>query len=90
MCLERFGHRLAHIDNAHVRVVGTNTLRKAKNADAFVQLAEKVIGQQVEIISGLEEARLIHSGVANLFSQTGENYLIVDIGGGSTECIIGR
>ena len=90
LCLERFGHRLAHIDKSHVRVVGTNTLRKAKNADTFVQSAEKVIGQQVEIISGLEEARLIHSGVANLFSQTGENYLIVDIGGGSTECIIGR
>ena len=89
-CLDRFGHRLAHLPRGKVRVVGTNTLRKAKNAELFIQKAEAVLGHEIEIISGLEEARLIYKGVAQFLPSSDERRLVVDIGGGSTECIIGR
>lgn len=89
-CLERFGHRLAHLPKDRVRVVGTNTLRKAKNVESFLAKAESCLGQKVEIISGLEEARLIYLGVQSSLPKTSERRLIVDIGGGSTECIVGQ
>ena len=89
-CLDRFGHRLAHLPRSKVRVVGTNTLRKAKNAESFIEQAEAVLGHEIEIISGLEEARLIYKGVAQFLPRSEERRLVVDIGGGSTECIIGH
>ncbi|RJX31611.1 MAG: Ppx/GppA family phosphatase [Oxalobacter sp.] len=73
-----------------VRIVGTNTLRVANNSAEFISSAEKTIGLPIEVISGEEEARLIYVGIANQLSIPGENRLIVDIGGGSTELIIGK
>ena len=89
-CLDRFGHRLAHLPKGKVRVVGTNTLRKANNTESFVKQAEAVLGHEIEIISGLEEARLIYKGVAQFLPSSPERRLVIDIGGGSTECIIGQ
>ncbi|WP_438862719.1 exopolyphosphatase [Neptunicella sp.] len=72
-----------------VRIVATHTLRKAKNAKVFIKAARKIMPYPVEIISGIEEARLIYSGVAHTSYDDGQR-LVVDIGGGSTECIIGE
>ena len=89
-CLRRFGQRLRDMDAHQVRVVGTNTLRRARNADAFLARAEEALGHPVEVISGMEEARLVYLGVAHhIDSQNGRN-LVVDIGGGSTELIVGE
>ena len=68
--LSRFGQRLRHIPTANVRVVGTNTLRKARNRDEFIARAEAVIGHNIEIISGREEARLILLGVSHPWKTT--------------------
>jgi len=87
--LTRFAERLAGMPRESVRVVGTNALRVAKNADEFLQTAEEVIGFPIEVISGREEARLIYSGVVHSLPLTDRNRLVVDIGGGSTEFIIG-
>lgn len=87
--LRRFAERLAGMPAESVRVVGTNALRVAKNADEFLQAAEEVIGFPIEVISGREEARLIYSGVVHSLPLTDRNRLVVDIGGGSTEFIIG-
>ena len=87
--LQRFSERLAGMPRESVRVVGTNTLRVAKNADEFLQRAEEVIGFPIEVISGREEARLIYSGVVHSLPLNDRNRLVVDIGGGSTEFIIG-
>ena len=77
--------------HAHqVRVVGTNTLRRARNADAFLAKAEEALGHPVEVISGIEEARLIYLGVSHHTDSTDGANLVVDIGGGSTELIIGE
>jgi exopolyphosphatase / guanosine-5'-triphosphate,3'-diphosphate pyrophosphatase len=89
-CLRRFGQRLRDMHAHQVRVVGTNTLRRARNAEAFLAKAEEALGHPVEVISGMEEARLIYLGVSHyLDSKDGRN-LVVDIGGGSTELIIGE
>ncbi len=89
-CLEKFGQRIAHISSGSVRAVGTNTLRQARNGREFLTMANKALGHKIEIISGREEARLIYLGVANtLFNET-DKRLVVDIGGGSTELIIGK
>ena len=89
-CLRRFGQRLRDMRAHQVRVVGTNTLRRARNAEAFLAAAEEALGHPVELISGIEEARLIYLGVAH-YSDTAEGKnLVVDIGGGSTELIIGE
>ena len=89
-CLERFGQRLRDIDARKVRVVGTNALRIARRKQAFLERAREALGFPIEIVSGMEEARLIYSGVAhNLPSEPGRR-LVVDIGGGSTEIIIGE
>jgi exopolyphosphatase / guanosine-5'-triphosphate,3'-diphosphate pyrophosphatase len=89
-CLERFGQRLRDMHARNVRVVGTNALRIARRKQAFLERARDALGFPIEIVSGMEEARLIYSGVAhNLPNETGRR-LVVDIGGGSTEIIIGE
>lgn len=88
--LERMGQRVRGLPESNVRVVGTNTLRKARNGLAFVERASAVLGHEVEIISGREEARLIYLGVSHSLEDNQERRLVVDIGGGSTEVILGR
>ena len=89
-CLERFSQRLINIPAKDIRVVGTNTLRVASNARSFISRAENILNHPIEIISGIEEARLIYLGVAHSLAETGEKRLVIDIGGGSTETIIGE
>jgi len=89
-CLRRFGQRLRDMRADQVRVVGTNTLRKARNAAAFLAKAEEALGHPVEVISGIEEARLIYLGVSHHTESTDGANLVIDIGGGSTELIIGE
>lgn len=89
-CLERFGQRLRDMNARRVRVVGTNTLRKARRKGAFLDRAREALGHPIEIISGVEEARLIYLGVAHTTPSEGGRRLVVDIGGGSTEFIIGE
>jgi len=88
--LSRFGERLQHTPTAAVRAVGTDTLRVAKNARAFTERAAAALGHPIEIISGPEEARLIYRGVVHdLPHEDGKRQLVIDIGGGSTEVILG-
>ena len=89
-CLARFSERLSGFDPNFVRAVATQTLREAKNRDEFLSHAEKLLGFPIEVISGREEARLIYSGVVNLLPQSEEKRLVVDIGGRSTEIILGK
>src|SRR5471032_1443987 len=89
-CMKRFGERLRGFDPHGVRAVGTNTLRVAKNAAGFLKQAEAALGFPIEVVAGREEARLIYVGVAHSLPVTKEKRLVVDIGGGSTEFIIGR
>ena len=89
-CLARFGQRLRHLPPEQLRIVGTNTLRQARNSAEFLVRAEEVLGHTVEIISGQEEARLIYLGVAHSVADAPGQRLVIDIGGGSTECIIGE
>ena len=89
-CLARFGQRLRQIPPEQLRIVGTNTLRQARNSAEFLARAEAVLGHNVEIISGYEEARLIYLGVAHSVAAITGRRLVVDIGGGSTELIIGE
>jgi exopolyphosphatase/guanosine-5'-triphosphate,3'-diphosphate pyrophosphatase len=88
--LRRFSERLAGMPKGSVRVVGTNALRVAKNSRQFVRKAEATLGFPIEVISGREEARLIYTGVVHSLPLAEHNRLVVDIGGGSTECIIGQ
>ena len=90
VCLSRFGQRLRGIPPSRVRVVGTNTLRKLKDDGQFIAATEEVLGHEVEIISGVEEARLVYAGVIRGVGAAPPRRLVVDIGGGSTELIIGR
>jgi exopolyphosphatase/guanosine-5'-triphosphate,3'-diphosphate pyrophosphatase len=89
-CLERFGQRLRDMRPDSVRVVGTNALRRARRKEAFVERAREAIGHPIEIVSGIEEARLIYSGVAHTTAAGPGRRLVCDIGGGSTEIIIGE
>lgn len=89
-CLERFGQRLRGIRADRVRAVGTNALRRAKRSPGFKQAARRALGHPIEVISGMEEARLIYLGVAHSTPALDEERLVVDIGGGSTEIIRGR
>lgn len=89
-CLERYSQRLRSLPPENVRVVGTNALRQAKNASAFLRKAETALGHKIEIISGREEARLIYLGVAHDIEIQHDQRLVLDIGGGSTEIILGR
>ena len=88
--LSRFGQRLQDMKAKSVRVVGTNTLRKARRKAGFLERAREALGHPIEIISGIEEARLIYSGVTHTMPSESGKRLVVDIGGGSTECIIGE
>ena len=88
--LSRFGERLRGFEPKAVRAVATNTLRVAKNAPQFLPEAEAALGFPIEVIAGREEARLIYLGVAHTLANTRKQQLVVDIGGGSTEFIIGR
>ena len=89
-CLERFGQRLRDMHADSVRVVGTNALRVAHRKQAFLERAREALGHPIEIISGMEEARLIYSGVAHTMPSDPGRRFVVDIGGGSTELIIGE
>ena len=89
-CLARFGERVRELPTDCVRVVGTNTLRKARNALPFLIRASATLGHhRIEVVSGREEARLIYQGVSRDFDNPGRR-LVVDIGGGSTELIVGQ
>jgi exopolyphosphatase/guanosine-5'-triphosphate,3'-diphosphate pyrophosphatase len=88
--IARFGQRLRDMNAKSVRVVGTNTLRKARRKAAFLERARETLGHPIEIISGIEEARLIYAGVTQTMPLEAGRRLVVDIGGGSTECIIGE
>ena len=90
VALGRFAERLRNLPRDAVRVVGTNSLRVAKNAADFIPQAEHVLGFPIEVIAGREEARLIYLGVAHELPQSKHNRLVIDIGGGSTEFIIGN
>ncbi len=89
-CLKRFNERLRGLPPEAVRAVGTNTFRVAKNADAFLKAAEDALGFSIDIVAGREEARLIYLGVSHGLPISSAKRLVVDIGGGSTECIIGQ
>lgn len=88
-CLARFGERLQGMPAGAVRAVGTSALRVAKNAPEFLEKARAALGFEIEIVAGREEARLIYLGVSHSLPLNPEPRLVVDIGGGSTECIIG-
>lgn len=88
-CLSCFHERIRDIPPAQVRVVGTKALRMAKNADTFLKQAEKALKHSIEIVSGYEEARLVYLGVSRDISADKGQRLVIDIGGGSTEFIIG-
>ncbi len=88
-CLSRFVARLDSVPPERVRVVATNALRQAKNADDFIARANEILPRPIEIIAGREEARLIHLGVSHT-NASSDKRLVIDIGGGSTEFIIGE
>ncbi len=89
-CLARFGQRLGEIRASSVRAAGTSTLRRARDSEAFRRQAEAVLGHPIEVISGIEEARLIYSGVTHTLPPWDGPRLVMDIGGGSTELIAGN
>ena len=89
-CLQRFGDRIRHLDKNAVRAAGTNTLRTMNKSKSFLHKANKALGHRIEIIPGREEARLVYLGVSHTLSDDRGNQLVIDIGGGSTEFIIGE
>lgn len=89
-CLARFGERLAGFNASEVRAVATQTLREARNRDDFLVRANQILGFPINVISGREEARLIYQGVAHMLERSDERRLVVDIGGRSTELILGQ
>ena len=89
-CLARFGERIAGFQPSQVRAVATQTLREARNRDVFLAKAKHILGFPIEVIAGTEEARLIYLGVSHLLPQSDERRLVVDIGGRSTEMILGQ
>ena len=89
-CLERFGQRLQDMQAGAIRVVGTDTFRRVRKDNKFVKHAQKALGHPIEVISGVEEARLVYLGVAHSIPPNDDARLVVDIGGGSTELIIGK
>jgi exopolyphosphatase/guanosine-5'-triphosphate,3'-diphosphate pyrophosphatase len=89
-CVARFGERLASFHRAEVRAVATQTLREARNRDEFLRPANTLLGFPIDVISGREEARLIYQGVAHALPRSDERRLVVDIGGRSTELILGQ
>ena len=89
-CLARFGQRLRVLPHERVRAVATNTVRRLSVPSAFLGPAEQALGHPIEIVSGREEARLIYLGVAHGVPDSPQRRLVIDIGGGSTEFIIGQ
>ena len=90
-CLARFGQRIRDIPSLRVRALATNTVRQLSSPQNFLVPAETALGHAIEVVSGREEARLIYLGVAHAQPpKPGQLRLVIDIGGGSTECIIGR
>ncbi len=89
-CLARFGERLRDMHASTVRAAGTSTIRRAREDTSFMTEAETALGHPIEVISGLEEARLIYNGVTHSLPPTDGHRLVMDIGGGSTELILGR
>ena len=88
-CLSRFVGRLGSVQPNRLRIVATNALRQAKNGHEFIQKAAEILPKPIEIIAGREEARLIYLGVSHTMANSGRR-LVIDIGGGSTELIIGE
>ena len=88
-CLTRFVGRLDAVSPQRLRIVATNALRQAKNADEFIRQANLILPKPLEVIAGREEARLIYLGVSHTNAST-DKRLVIDIGGGSTEFIIGK
>jgi exopolyphosphatase/guanosine-5'-triphosphate,3'-diphosphate pyrophosphatase len=88
--LKRIGQRIKTIPVSHLRIVGTNTLRKAKNSKVLIKKAKEILGKPIEIISGREEARILYLGVSHSMPTAQGKRLVIDIGGGSTELIIGE
>ncbi len=89
-CLERFAQLISSVEPERLRIVGTNALRVAQNRRAFTLPAEALLGARVDVIYGREEARLVYLGVAHALADDGRSRLVIDIGGGSTEFIIGE
>jgi exopolyphosphatase/guanosine-5'-triphosphate,3'-diphosphate pyrophosphatase len=89
-CLARFGQRLASIPPERVRAAATQTVRQLRAPLAFLRQAERALGHTIEVVSGREEARLIWQGVVHALPHSRERRLVVDIGGGSTEFVVGR
>ena len=89
-CLARFGERLRGFNPAHVRAVATQTLREARNRDVFIDRASELLGFPIEVISGEEEAALIYRGVISQLPASDEHRLVIDIGGRSTEFVLGQ
>ncbi len=89
-CLTRFGERLVSVPKSHIRAVGTNAFRRLKNPAQFLYEAEQRLGTTIDIIAGREEARLIYLGVSQHIEHHTKELLVMDIGGGSTEFIVGE
>ena len=89
-CLGRFAQRIDGFPRGTVRIVGTSALRQARNSDVFIDRAEELLGHPIEIIAGREEARLIYLGVSHTLSDDMGQRLVFDVGGGSTEFVIGN
>jgi len=89
-CLARFGERLAGFEARQVRAVATQTLREARNREEFLARGAEVLGFPIDVISGPEEARLIYAGAARLLPPSSERRLVVDVGGRSTELVLGQ
>ena len=89
-CLARFAERLSGFKKSQVRAVATQTLREAKNREAFLKKGCEILGFPIEVIAGTEEARLIYQGVAHMLPSSQERRLVVDIGGRSTELVLGQ
>lgn len=88
-CLEQFKQLLDETAPHPIRVVGTHALRRAKNRRDFIDPAEALLGIPIEVLQGEEEARLIYTGVAHTLSDNQRHHLVIDVGGGSTEFILG-
>ncbi|MEE4638448.1 MAG: Ppx/GppA phosphatase family protein [Wenzhouxiangella sp.] len=90
LCLARFGQRLAGIPTANIRAVGTQTFRRLRHPAAFLVVAETALGCPIDIVSGREEARLVYTGVSQGMPAAAGRRLVIDIGGGSTELVVGE
>ena len=89
-CLARFAERVSGFKKSQVRAVATQTLREAKNRDVFLKKGCEILGFPIEVIAGTEEARLIYQGVAHMLPNTHDHRLVIDIGGRSTELVLGQ